>query len=172
MREAQRCVEEWLLSGDESVEALADSLAYVYDGEQPANGPRDLRLTPLLVARQIQGRLMGLKALSAGRTFSDQWWWWARHAHLQSAAGFFAHRGLYERETVGTEAARLYFVETIVQACPSACLHLVTVLGLRLLLVLSRGHQSRGDYLRQSRPRSSLPTTRDILFSGAVLARA
>ncbi|WP_169461017.1 hypothetical protein [Ktedonobacter racemifer] len=38
-RVAQRCVEEWLLSGKGSVEALADSLAYVYDCEQPANGP-------------------------------------------------------------------------------------------------------------------------------------
>ncbi|EFH79780.1 hypothetical protein [Ktedonobacter racemifer] len=123
-REAQRCVEEWLLSENGSVEALADSLAHVYDGEQPANGPRDLRLTPLLVARQIQGRVLGLKALSAGRTFSDQWWWWARHAHLHSAADFFAHRGQYERETAGTEAARLYSLENVVQVCSSACLFL------------------------------------------------
>ncbi|GHO60718.1 hypothetical protein KSB_91930 [Ktedonobacter robiniae] len=64
-----------MLSENGRVETLANSLAHVYNGEQPATRPRDLRLTPLLVAWQIQGRVLGLKALSADRTFSDQWWW-------------------------------------------------------------------------------------------------
>lgn len=132
-RQAQQELAKLLYDGVEDADTLSESLAHASDPMRPANGPRQLPVTPDLITDMIRSRRTAITALVDRQRLPDIQWLWARHAHLSSMSSYLQDLPGYAHEASGTSVAALFSQETLETLLPRACIELVSVLGTGLL---------------------------------------